>query len=39
LGLDRTVARLMLPRLPAVHPEDGSQLCASGRGTPERSQV
>jgi hypothetical protein len=39
LGLDRTVARLTLPRLPTIHLEDGSQPSASGRGTRERSQV
>jgi hypothetical protein len=39
LGLDRTVARLTLPRLPAVHLEDGSRRGASTRGTRERSQV
>jgi hypothetical protein len=39
LGLDRTVARLTLPRLPAIHLEDGSQRDARSRGTQERSQV
>jgi hypothetical protein len=39
LGLDRTLARLTLPRLPAIHLEDGSQRGASSRGTRERSQV
>jgi hypothetical protein len=39
LGLDCTVARLTLPRLPTIHLEDGSQPSASGRGTRERSQV
>jgi hypothetical protein len=39
LGLDRTVARLTLPRLATVHREDGSQRGASSRGTRERSQV
>jgi hypothetical protein len=39
LGLDCTVARLTLPRLPAIHLKDGSQRRASSRGTRGRSQV
>jgi hypothetical protein len=30
---------LTLPRLPAIHLEDGSQRDARSRGTQERSQV